>query len=68
MDGIARSVDEPVVAIGLPGIEISQARKTRSLWMIAAAQLMDGVTTGLGPHFIAYLTGIATRQGSRLRL
>ena len=58
MDGIVRSADEPVVAAALPGLEISQARKTRSFWMIATVQLMGGVTIGIGPHFIAYLTGV----------
>jgi len=56
--GIVRGVDEATVATVLPGLEISQARKTRSFWMIAAAQLMGGLTIGMGPHFIAYLTGI----------
>ena len=41
-----------------PDSKISQARKTRSFWMIATVQLMGGVTIGMGPHFIAYLTGI----------
>ena len=57
-DGIVRDADEAKVATVLPGLEISQARKTRSFWMIAAAQLMGGLTIGMGPHFIAYLTGI----------
>jgi MFS family permease len=58
INGTVRSADEPVVAIALPGLEISQARKTRSFWMIATVQLMGGVTIGMGPHFIAYLTGV----------
>jgi len=57
-DGIARNVDDPIAPIALPGLEISQARKTRSFWRIAAAQLMGGLTIGMGPHFIAYLTGL----------
>jgi len=56
-DGIVSTADEDA-SIALPGLEIAQARKTRSFWMIATAQLMGGVTIGMGPHFIAYLTGI----------
>jgi MFS family permease len=41
-----------------PGLEISQAAKTRSFWLICAAQLFAGMTLGLAPHFVAYLTGI----------
>jgi MFS family permease len=52
------SADEPTVPIELPGLEISQARKTRSFWMISLIQLFGGVTIGMGPHFIAYLTGV----------
>jgi MFS family permease len=46
------------IAASMPGLEISEARKTRSFWMIAIAQLLGGLTTGLGPHFIAYLVGV----------
>jgi MFS family permease len=45
-------------AIDLPGLEISQAARTRSFWLICAAQLLGGLTLGMGPHFVAYLTGI----------
>ena len=59
LDTVVENADEPVVPIELPGLEISQARRTRSFWMISVAQLLGGVALiGMGPHFIAYLTGI----------
>jgi MFS family permease len=59
LDTVVANADEPVVSIELPGLEISQARRTRSFWMISVAQLLGGVALiGMGPHFIAYLTGI----------
>jgi MFS family permease len=45
-------------AIELPGLELSQATKTRSFWLIAVAQLFAGASIGMAPHFVAYLTGI----------
>src|SRR5208282_6233580 len=45
-------------AIDLPGLEVSQATRTRSFWLICLAQLLGGLTIGMGPHFVAYLTGI----------
>jgi MFS family permease len=59
LDAVIENDDEPVVPIELPGLEISQARKTRSFWMISVAQLIGGVALiGMSPHFIAYLTGV----------
>jgi len=59
LETVVENADEPVVPIELPGLEISQARRTRSFWMISLAQLLGGVALiGMGPHFIAYLTGI----------
>jgi MFS family permease len=59
LDAVVENADEPVVPIELPGLEISQARKTRSFWMISVAQLIGGVALiGMGPHFVAYLTGV----------
>ena len=42
----------------LPGLELAQVTRTRSFWLICAAQLFAGSSLGLGPHFVAYLTGI----------
>ncbi|MDO8432034.1 MAG: MFS transporter [Candidatus Binatus sp.] len=42
----------------LPGLELSQATRTRSFWLICAAQFFAGSSLGLGPHFVAYLTGV----------
>jgi MFS family permease len=59
LDTVVENSDEPVVPIELPGLEISQARRTRSFWMISLAQLLGGAAIiGMGPHFIAYLTGV----------
>jgi MFS family permease len=44
--------------IDLPGLEIPQAARTRSFWLICSAQLLSGLSLGMGPHFVAYLTGI----------
>jgi len=45
-------------AMVLPGLELAQARRTRSFWLICLVQALAGLTTGMGAHFIAYLTGI----------
>jgi MFS family permease len=58
VEGSGSGADEPSAPIVLPGLEIAQARKTRSFWMICVAQLLGGLTIGMGPHFVAYLTGI----------
>lgn len=44
--------------VELPGLEVSQAFKTRSMWLICAAWLFAGLCLGIGPHYIAYLTGL----------
>lgn len=53
----------PVTSIEIPGLEIAQARRTRSFWLICAAQLLFGFSTGMGPHFIAYLIGSGYSAG-----
>src|SRR5260370_33500160 len=59
IDVVVESANEPVVPIALPGLELSQARKTRSFWMISTVQLLGGVALiGMMPHFVAYLTGV----------
>jgi MFS family permease len=45
--------------IQLPGFELWQALKTRSFWLISAAQfLVGGGAYGMGQHYVAYLTGV----------
>ena len=45
--------------IQLPGFELRQAMKTRSFWLISAAQFLVGSGAyGMGPHYVAYLTGV----------
>lgn len=48
---------EPV-PIQVSGFELWQARKTRSFWLICAVQILVGSTLGMGPHYVAYLTGL----------
>lgn len=48
----------PSVPIQLSGFGISQARKTRSFWLICAVQILVGSTLGMSPHYVAYLTGV----------
>jgi MFS family permease len=56
-----RSVQASVAksAEGLPGLGIAEAVKTRSFWMIVAAQFCFGFTgSGVSAHLVAYLEGI----------
>ena len=52
------AVDPPVAPIQLPGLEVAQAFKTRSMWLISLAWLCAGWCLGIGPHYVAYLTGL----------
>jgi MFS family permease len=51
----ARAAAPPII---LPGLELAQARRTRSFWVICLVQMLAGLSAGMGAHFIAYLTGI----------
>jgi MFS family permease len=43
----------------LPGLELGEALRTRSFWMIASAQFMFAfVAAGVGLHLITYLMGL----------
>lgn len=53
-----KSAREAGAKVELPGLELRQMTRARSFWMISLAQLMFGLTTGMGQHFVAYLTGI----------
>ncbi len=44
--------------VELPGLEIAQAVRARSFWLISAAQLFAGLSIGMAPHYIAYLIGV----------
>jgi MFS family permease len=37
---------------------MSQAIRTRSFWLVALAWVLGGLSIGMAPHFVAYLTGI----------
>ncbi len=45
-------------SIVLPGLEISQAWRTRSFLLLCVIELFAGTSIGMAPHVIAYLTGI----------
>ncbi|HUY26514.1 MAG TPA: MFS transporter [Candidatus Binataceae bacterium] len=45
-------------SVVLPGLELAQARRTRSFWLLCLIQMLAGLSSGMGAHFIAYLTGI----------
>ena len=56
VDGLPSVKPESIL---LPGLEVSEALKSRSFWMIAVAQLL--LTTswvGIAAHFIPYIVGI----------
>jgi MFS family permease len=42
----------------LPGLDVPRALRTPTLWLIAAAMLLAGLTTGFAPHYIAYLINV----------
>jgi MFS family permease len=50
--------ESPASLPDLPGLELSQATRDRSFWLIATAQLFAGLSFGLAPHYVAYLIGI----------
>jgi MFS family permease len=56
--GEPQAVTGSTPAIELPGLELAEAVRVRSFWLISAAQLFAGISIGMAPHFIAYLTGI----------
>jgi MFS family permease len=55
-----RPPSEPAPApVELPGLEVSEALKTRSMWLITLVQfLFASLFAGLGQHFIAYLIDV----------
>ncbi|HYA34367.1 MAG TPA: MFS transporter, partial [Candidatus Binataceae bacterium] len=56
-DGQKVSVSE--AADALPGLELSEALRTRSFWMIALAQFTFAcAASGMGLHLITYLRGL----------
>ena len=49
----------PPAPIELPGLEVGEALRTRSMWLITIVQfLFASLFAGLGQHFIAYLIDI----------
>ena len=55
----ASAADTPPPAIVLPGLEVREALRSRSFWVIAVAQLMFTTSwVGIGAHFIPYIVGI----------
>jgi MFS family permease len=61
--------EPPPAPIELPGLEVSEALKGRSMWLIALVQfLFASLFAGIGQHFIAYLidVGYSASAGSRV--
>ncbi len=51
--------DPPATPIELPGLEIGEALRGRSMWLITLVQfLFASLFAGLGQHFIAYLIDV----------
>jgi MFS family permease len=50
---------EPQSSFVMPGLEVAEAMRTRSFWLISAAQFLYACAiAGAGLHLIAYLIGI----------
>ena len=50
---------QPYASLVLPGLEIGEAIRTRSFWLISAAQFLYACSiAGAGLHLIAFLTGV----------
>lgn len=54
----AAATGGPPPTIEIPGLDVGQAIKTRSMWLICLTQLLAGLSTGIAPQYIAYLTGL----------
>jgi len=53
------------VEVQIPGLELPQAVKTRSFWLISLVQLLTGAAIiGMGPHYVGYLTGLGYSPAS----
>jgi MFS family permease len=48
----------------LPGLNVNQAAKTRSFWIICAINLLGGTASAMNPHFVAYLIGVGYSPAS----
>jgi len=56
---------EGVTAPEVPGLEVGEALKTRSLWLMSLVQLLSAaLTSGAGAHFVAYLIGLGYKPAS----
>jgi MFS family permease len=60
VDGTKSAEDvETLSATVMPGLEVGEALRTRSFWMVSAAQLLSLTAfIGAGAHFIPYLVGL----------
>ena len=57
--GTARTKDNRDLFADVPGLEVAQALRTRSFWMIVAAQFLYPLAgVGAFVHMVAYLSGI----------
>ncbi|HYA36534.1 MAG TPA: MFS transporter [Candidatus Binataceae bacterium] len=56
---------EGVTAPEVPGLEVGEALRTRSLWLMSIVQLLSAsLTSGAGAHFVAYLIGLGYKPAS----
>jgi MFS family permease len=60
VDGTKSAEDvETLSATVMPGLEVGEALRTRSFWMVSTAQLLSLTAfIGVGAHFIPYLVGL----------
>ncbi len=54
---------EMIPSASLAGFDLKDAAKTQSFWFICIVQLLIGSTLGMGPHYVAYLTGVGYNAG-----
>jgi MFS family permease len=57
--------DPPPAPVELPGLEVAEALRCRSMWLITLVQfLFASLFAGLGQHLIAYLIDVGYTPGS----
>ena len=62
-DAPGETVSVSAGADALPGFELSEATRTRSFWMLCAAQFLYAtLAAGVGLHFIPYMIGQGYRE------
>ena len=63
------ALEPPPAPAALPGLEVSDALKTRSMWLITLVQFLSAsLFAGLGQHFVAYLIDVGYSAGVAARV